>query len=114
MKDKLIIADSIKKMITRIDVVVINFPRSEYVLRDNIIKTCYEMLELVYLANVMNGEQRNLYQKQVLVKIKMIDFYLKISMEKKYLSYKRYEKLGNFLINISKELYGWVNSEKTK
>ena len=56
MKDKLMIADSIKKMITRLDTVVVNFPRSEYVLRDNIMKTCYEMLELVYLANTINDD----------------------------------------------------------
>ncbi len=114
MKDKLMIADSIKKMITRLDTVVVNFPRSEYVLRDNIMKTCYEMLELVYLANTINDDSRIMYQRQVIAKIKMIDFYLKISMDKKYLSYKKYVKLGNFLINISKELYGWLNYEKSR
>ena len=114
MKDKLMIADSIKKMIARLDMVVANFPRNEYVLKDNIMKTSYDMLELVYLANTISGEDRDHYQKQVIAKIKMIDFYLKISMDKKYLSYKKYVKLGNFLVNISKELYGWLNYEKSR
>ena len=114
MKDKLMIADSIKKMITRLDTTIVNFPRSEYVIKDNIMKTCYEMLELVYLANTINDDSRINYQRQVIAKIKMIDFYLKISMEKKYISYKQYVKLGNFLISISKESYGWLNYEKSR
>ena len=58
MKDKLMIADSIKKMITRLDTTIVNFPRSEYVIKDNIMKTCYEMLELVYLAQLSKTSKR--------------------------------------------------------
>lgn len=44
----------------------------------------------------------------------MLDFYFKISCDKKYISYKKYMKVGNFLLNMIKQLYGWIKYEKTK
>lgn len=38
----------------------------------------------------------------------MLDFYFKISCDKKYM------KVGNFLLNMIKQLYGWIKYEKTK
>ena len=108
MKDKLQVAEDIKKMITRLDGVVKNFPRNEYVLKDKIMETSYDMLELVYFANTIDVSERTI------AKIRMLDYYLKRSMEKQYLSYKKYEKLGIYLTNILKELYGWLNIEKSR
>ena len=114
MKDNLLIVNNIKKTILYLDKIVTNFPNTEYILKDKIKKDSLEMLEFVYMANMCGGKDRNMFQKKVITKIKMIDFYLKISCDKKYISYKKYTTLGNYLIEISKSLYGLMNSEKSR
>ena len=47
MKDNLLIASNIKKMINYFDKIIIKFPRNEYILKDKILKNSYEILELV-------------------------------------------------------------------
>ena len=112
MKYNLLIAFNIKKMINYFDKIIINFPRNEFVLKDKIVKTSYEILELVYFTNELNPKDRILYQKKIISKIKMIDYYFKISLDKKYISYKKYTKIGNCLNTVVKGLYGWIKYEK--
>ena len=109
MKDNFKIIINIKKTILYLDKVLINFPNNEKVLKYKIGSTIYDILELTYLANELNDK---IYKKKIIVKIKMIDFYLKISCDKKYISYKKYIKISNYLLNILKSLYAWVKYEK--
>lgn len=44
----------------------------------------------------------------------MIDFYFKIACDRKYISYKKYTKVGGFLLNMIKETYGWIRYENKK
>ena len=112
MKDNFKIVINIKKLITYLDKVIINFPNKEKVLKDKISCTLYEILELTYLANEI--DERKSIQKEIVVKIKMIDFYFKISCDKKYLSYKKYQKISMHFLNILKGLYGWIRYEKVQ
>ena len=101
MQEKLNLAESIKKTILYLDKVVENFPRSEHTLKNNIRKTSFDILELVYYSNALNVNERILMQKKIVSKLKMLDFYFKISLNKKYINYKKYNKIGNFLLNIT-------------
>lgn len=112
MKEKLNLVNSIKKTIIYLDKVVENFPRSEYVLKDKIKSTSFDILELVYYSNALNVKERIPYQKKIISKLKMLDFYFKISLNKQYINYKKYTKIGNFLLNITKQIYGWIKYEK--
>ena len=114
MKDSLLIAQNIKKTIIYIDKIVDNFPNTEKALRDKIKMDSYELLEYVYLANVSEDTLRQNYQNKLICKIKMLDFYFKISLDKKYISYKKYGKVGRFLLSIIKQVYGWKKSETIK
>lgn len=67
----------------------------------------YNVLEYAYMASLDSK-----YKLFIISKIKMVDFYLKISFEKKYISYKKYEKVSNYLLEILKMVYGWLNYEK--
>ena len=42
----------------------------------------------------------------------MLDYYFKISLYKKYISYKKYNKINMHLLNILKQIYGWIKYEK--
>ena len=111
MKDKLNLVNNIKKTIIYLDKVVENFPRSEHILKDKIKSTSFDILELVYYSNTLTTKERINLQKQIVSKIKMLDFYFKISVDKKYINYKKYTKIGNFLLNITKQIYGWIKYE---
>ena len=114
MYEKLEVINDIKKTIFYLDKVIINFPRTEKVLKDKISNTYYEILELIYFSNLLDVKERIVYQKRIISKIKMIDFYFKIALDKKYISYKKYLKIGKFLLNIIKQLYGWIRYEKSR
>ena len=114
MHEKLVIVNDIKKTIFYLDKIIVNFPRTEKVLKDKISNTYYEILELIYFSNLLNIKERIIYQKRIISKIKMIDFYFKIALDKKYISYKKYLKIGKFLFNIIKQLYGWIRYEKSR
>lgn len=43
----------------------------------------YQLLEDSYSANIYNKEEKINYQKQMLVHIKMLDFYIQLSYNKK-------------------------------
>lgn len=112
MKDKFNIVTDIKKTTLYLDKIVVNFPRSEKVLKDKIMDSIYTVLELVYLANESTGDRRCVYQKKIVTKFKMIDFYLKVAVDKKYIPYKKYQKVNMHLLNNLKQIYGWIKSEK--
>lgn len=52
--------------------------------------------------------------KESLVKIRMIEYYIKISLEKKIISFKKYENIGKFLLEINKMINVWALNEKNK
>ena len=112
MTEKLKVINDFKKTILYLDKVVNNFPGNERVLKDKISNSLYEVLECMYMANEVSNYNRILYQKKIVSKIKMIDFYLKISLDKKYISYKKYQKVCGHLLDNLKLIYGWIRYEK--
>lgn len=114
MHEKLAVVNDIKKTIFYLDKIIVNFPRTEKVLKDKISNTYYEVLELIYFSNLLDVKERIVYQKRIISKIKMIDFYFKMACDKKYISYKKYLKIGKFLLNVIKQLYGWIRYEKSR
>ena len=111
MQDKLLIVSKIKKTISYVDNVLINFPNAEHVIKNNIISNFYDLLELVYKANI---HKDIFFMKESLVKIRMIEYYIKISLEKKIISFKKYENIGKFLLEINKMINVWALNEKNK
>ncbi len=111
MKDKLLIIINIKKTALKLDKIIENFNRNELILRDNIKKEMYKLLRNAYKANIFI-EERYQYQKEMLVSIKMLDFYLINAYHKKLISKKQITQYGDFLLQIYKLLQGWIKNEK--
>jgi len=111
MQDKLLIITKIKKTISYVENVLINFPKTEYVLKNNIISSFFELLELIYKANI---HKDIFFMKESIVKIRMIEYYIKISLEKKLISFKKYENIGKYLLEINKMINAWAINEKNK
>lgn len=112
MQDKLIITTKIKKLIEYMDKILINYPTKEKELKINIINKLYELLELSYMANINIDTYNN--KLKILVNIKMIDYYINISLNKKIINYKKYYNIGNMLLEITKMTYKWINNEESR
>lgn len=88
------------------------FPKSERILKDRMIYDLYEILELIYMSNIIS--ERKIYQSKIIAKLKMLDFYLSQSLEKNYINYEKYNKCGNFLIKIVNLTEAWMISTNKK
>ncbi len=75
------IVTNMKKFILSLDSLIDNFPKKEKVLKDKIKSVSYDILELIFLANLK--EEKLEIQKEILNKISMLDFYLETSFKKK-------------------------------
>lgn len=111
MNDNFKVILKIKWLINYLDRIIINFPNNERILKDKINNTLYEILEYSYLANELNDK---IYKKKIIVKFKMLDFYLKVSCQKEYISYKKYNKVCTHLLEIVKMTYGWIRYETVR
>ena len=103
MEDNLIIARNVRKTINYIEKNIYNFPNEYKVLKERIINSCYDILENVYRANV---NQKREYKDEVLVQIKMLNFYLKQALDKELITKKKFLSYGNHLTEIHNMVYG--------
>lgn len=74
MEDKLLIARNVRKTINYIEKNIYNFPNNYKILKIRILNSCYNILENVYRANI---DQDKKAKKEVIVEIKMLNYYLK-------------------------------------
>lgn len=112
MNDRFNIAIKIKKYIFMIDDLIINYPKKDYVIKDRLLNTCYDLLELIYRANYSND--KDCYKFDILSKISIIDFSLEMRYHKKIISERKLLNYTNFLKEITKMVYGWIDDNKAK
>lgn len=111
MQDRLLIIIKIKKTIDYVDKVLINYPKVEYTLKNNIISTFYLLLENVYRSNIYKNTT---YMKESIVNIKMIEYYIKVSLDKEIISFKKFDNIGKYLLEINKMMNSWMANEKNR
>ena len=110
MNNEFRIIKNMKQFILSLDILLINYPKSEKILKDKIKSTSYEILELILLANL---KQEKLIEQQLIIsKLNMLDFYFEESYKKKYISEKTCLYKVQELSNITKMIYGWLKSGK--
>lgn len=103
----------VKKTIYYVDKILVNFPRNEAVLKKRISNSFFDILEYSYQA-LIDLDHRCQLIKDVLTKMKMIDFYLKISFDKGVLSHKGLKTLGVNLREITELYYAWLRKNEKK
>lgn len=112
MKDNLIIITRIKKTIEYVNKTLSNFPKKEIELKKHIIDDLFVILECCYLAN--NDYEKTKKQTYALVKVSLVDYYLKISYKKDLISKRQYEMVSNHLLEINKMIRAWKNNNEKK
>lgn len=111
--EKFKVLQFIRELIIVIDKEMDNFPKKDIELKNKIRMNSYDLLELAYETN---SSQDIEYKKKILnkmiAKIKVIDFLINMSYDKKIITEKKYYKFGNKLDDIIKYVTGWINSFK--
>ncbi len=101
-----------KKTIAYINKQLINYPKSEMVLKQNMEKNMYEIIELIFSYSISDVERIKLkYLKDLIIKLSMLDFYVATSFEKRIISKKRFESTAMYIVEIRKIAYGLVRNE---
>ena len=86
-----------------------NYPKKEIVLRQNIERNQYELIENIFSYNINTSIRiKDKYMKDFLVKLSMCDFYMNISYHKKFISKHKLECIARMLIEIRKIAYGLI------
>ena len=96
-----------------LEVLLVNFPRKEFLTKDMVYKDALKILELVYVANeVDDTDKKRQIQVEILGKINMLDFYLERAYKRKYINEKQCLAKSNELEQITKMVYKWIKNER--
>lgn len=111
MNSNFTLLNNSKKTIAYINKQLINYPRSEVVLKQNIEKNMYEIIELIFSYSISDIERIKVkYLKDLIIKLSMLDFYIATSFEKRIISKKKFESTAMYIIEIRKIAYGLVKN----
>lgn len=111
MNSNFTLLNNSKKTIAYINKQLINYPRSEVVLKENIEKNMYEIIELIFSYSISDIERIKIkYLKDLIIKLSMLDFYIATSFEKRIISKKKFESTSMYIIEIRKIAYGLVKN----
>ena len=111
MYDNLIISKKIKKTLEYIDKITINYSHEYRYLKENINSSFFNLLELSYKASIFKDINS---MKEMIVKIKIIDFYIKKSLDYGLISFKKFVNIGEYLLELTKMINTWIKNEKEK
>lgn len=98
-----------REFIVRVDKELDNFPRKDFEIKIKIRNSSFELLEMLYEANLVKNDIRKSDILEVaFARVKLIDFLLNLSYDKEIISSKKYLKLGSKLNDILMYMIGWL------
>ncbi len=113
--EKFKVIQFIRDFIIIVDKEMDNFPKKDIEIKNKIRNESYDLLEISYEANMINDiKERNRLLEKAIAKIKVIDFLLNISYDKKIISNKKYVKFGEKLDDIIKYILGWIKKKENE
>lgn len=100
-----------ERLVVYLNRVLPNFPKKEYVLKQGIETHLYDLMECVFAFNIQTSERiKQKYLKDYLVKLSMLDLYIRQSYLKKYISKHQMECMGRIMIEMRKITYGLIRA----
>lgn len=110
-KEKFVVINCIRELIVNIDKYLVNFPKKDIEIKQQISTISKEMLLLAYEANASeNKEKRKDIQEKVISRLKYLDFLINLCYDKQIINGKRYLKFGESIDYILKYANGWRKS----
>lgn len=100
-----------RDLILKVDLELENFPKKDIDIKIRIRNESYDLLEILYKANASKDDKyKSRLLDEAIAKIKLIDFLINLSYDKKLIPNKKYLKLGYIINDIGKYLVGWKKS----
>lgn len=110
-KEKFVVINCIRELIVNIDKYLVNFPKRNIEIKQQISIISKEMLLLAYEANASeNKEKRKDIQEKIIARLKYLDFLINLCYDKQIINGKRYLKFGESIDYILKYANGWRKS----
>ena len=110
-KEKFVVINCIRELIVNIDKYLVNFPKRDIEITQQISIISKEMLLLAYEANASeNKEKRKDIQEKIIARLKYLDFLINLCYDKQIINGKRYLKFGESIDYILKYANGWRKS----
>lgn len=112
-EEKFKILQFIREFIIRIEKELENFPKKDIEIKNKIKNNSYELLELIYEANLSEQVSKKIdLLEKGLAKVKLIDFLINLSYDKELITQKKYIKLSEKLDDIVKYMSGLLSKIK--
>lgn len=109
--EKFKIITQIKELIIRIDENLVNFPKKEIELKRKIKETSYDLLYIMYRANVSsNLSLKKELAETAIAQIKYLDFLINLCYDKQIINSKKYVKFGESLNDIVRYIMAWLTN----
>lgn len=113
MNSNFILLSKVQRTINYYNKILINYPKNEVILKQNIEKSLYDLIRYLFSYNINDTDRiKQKYLKDFLVELSMLDFYTHTSYVKKIIGKHQFEVLTNFILEIRKIYYGLVKNEK--
>ena len=110
-EDKFKVIQFIRELILKVDKELENFPKKDIEIKNRIRTATYDLLEISYEANSTTKlEYKQELLNKMIAKVKIIDFLLNLSYDKKLITEKKYYKLAQQLDDITKYSNGWLKN----
>ncbi|MDD4375320.1 MAG: four helix bundle protein [Clostridia bacterium] len=111
--EKFKISNLVKEFIVRIDNNLTNFPKREIELKNKIKNTSYDLLYIIYQANVYSEVSlKKQYAETAIAQVKYLDFLLNLCYDKQIINSKKYVKFGEILDDIARHVVTWISTFK--
>lgn len=104
-----LIASKSKIILKKVYNITMNMQKKDLICKEKINYLCFDLLNNIYLANY-NKIDINKYLPLIQTDISLLDFYLEILYEKKYISKNQLNELLYILINITKMTTVWAKN----
>ena len=113
MNTKFNLLNKTYKLIEYYEKLLINYSKKEVVLKQNVEKCYYELIENLFAFNINDTDRiKQKYLKEYLIKLSMLDFYTNISFIKKLISKRQFEVIGRKIIEIQEPTYQAIYREE--
>lgn len=112
MNDNFKLLTNTEKTLQYINNILIHFPKKERILKENIESTLYIIIENIFSYKINQSKKIKLKNlNDLLIKLSMLDFYIRTSYFKQVISQRRYEVISNYILEIRKICYGVIEYE---
>lgn len=109
------ILNKVKRLNSYLDRLIVNFPKKETVLRNRLENSMFLLIELLFSYEIQDVYRiKEKYLKEILIHLSMVNYYVILCYERKYINKRQSDVVGRFLVEIRKMIYGVIRNENAK